>query len=46
MRDLLASILSPLLKITGYRFSKEHRQNETWQYRYINTIAANIKAGA
>jgi len=45
MRDLLAALIAPLMRLTGYRFGKEHRQNETWQYRHINTVAANIKAG-
>ena len=45
MRDLIAIVIVPVLKITGYRFSKLHRQNETIVYKLINTVKANNMAG-
>ena len=30
--------------VTGYRFGKHHRYNNTWQYRFLNTVGANIFA--
>jgi len=49
MRDALATIIAPVLKLTGFRFSKEYRWGATpWKafvYRHVNVIAANLKAG-
>ena len=49
MRDILATIIAPFLKITGFRFSKEYRWGITrWHrivYATVNTIQANLKAG-
>ena len=49
MRDLMANLIYPVLKITGFRFSKDYRWGVTaWHravYKYVNTIQANIKAG-
>ena len=33
-----------ILRVTGLRWPKTHRHNETWQYRYLKTTIANIKA--
>ena len=41
MRDFNAKILSHLLKLTGLRFTKYHRQYETIVYRLVNTVLAN-----
>jgi predicted cupin superfamily sugar epimerase len=30
------------LLITNKRFTKDHRINNTWQYRYLNTVGANL----
>jgi hypothetical protein len=35
----------PCLKLTGFRFDKTHRWNESWQYRLFNTTLANQEAG-
>jgi len=49
MRDALATIIAPVLKLTGFRFSKEYRWGVTpWKafvYRHVNVIKANLKAG-
>jgi hypothetical protein len=39
-----AWILGTILAVIGYRFKKDHRHNETWQYRYLNTTMANLRA--
>lgn len=45
MRKINAKILAPLMKLTGFRFSKKHRQEETIVYLIVDTVAANIAAG-
>ena len=49
MRDTLAIIITPVLKLTGFRFSKEYRHAErgfkAFVYRNVNTVQANLKAG-
>jgi len=49
MRDAMATLLAPVLKLTGFRFSKDYRHAvagpKAWVYRHVNTVAANIKAG-
>jgi hypothetical protein len=49
MRKLTAAILVPVMKLTGFRFSKEYRWADNgWKafvYRHVNTIQANIWAG-
>jgi hypothetical protein len=49
MRDLLGTLMVPVLKLTGFRFSKDYRWETTkfhaFIYRHINVVAANIKAG-
>lgn len=48
MRDFTAILISPILKITGFRFSKHYRWGTTKfhsiVYRCVNTIRANIRA--
>lgn len=42
-------ILVPMMKLTGFRFSKEYRWGTTpfkaFVYRHIDTVAANVRAG-
>jgi hypothetical protein len=49
MRTAVAMILVPVMKITGFRFSKSYRREETLYhkivYRMVDTVGANIKAG-
>lgn len=49
MRDLIGNLIVPVLKITGFRFSKDYRYEttrfHTFVYRNVNVVAANIKAG-
>lgn len=49
MRDLLATILAPVLKLTGFRFSKDYRWGTTRYHRtvyaMVNTVKANVEAG-
>jgi hypothetical protein len=48
MRNLMANMLVPFMKLTGFRFSKNYR----WEvsifhsvvYRVVDTVGANIKA--
>jgi hypothetical protein len=39
-----AWVLGTILAVIGYRFKKYHRHNETWQYRYLHTTMANLRA--
>jgi len=49
MRTLTATLAAPVLKLTGYRFSKEYRWGTTLRHRavaaLIDTVAANRIAG-
>ena len=49
IRDLNAVLAAPILKLTGYRFSKNFRHGVTvWHravYAMVNTVQANYKAG-
>lgn len=49
MRNLIAKIITPVLKVTGFRFSKDYRQAETGVkalvYRVVDTVGANRRAG-
>lgn len=38
---LLTVLIGLSLRLTSYRFSKTHRQNETIIYRLLNTTAMN-----
>lgn len=44
MKTKLQRLIGLLLAITGYRFNKHHRVNETVLYRLINTTLYNIQA--
>ncbi len=45
MRNLLAHAIAPIMRATGFRFSKEYRWETTrWKafvYRYLSTVGAN-----
>jgi hypothetical protein len=49
MRTITATLVAPVLKATGYRFSKNFRWGTTLGHRVVfalvNTIEANRKAG-
>lgn len=49
MRDIFASALVPVMKLTGFRFSKDYRWGATkfhaFVYRHVNTVHANLTAG-
>ena len=49
MRTLTAKILTPIMKATGFRFSKDYRWATTaWHrivYRCVDVVAANHAAG-
>ena len=49
MRDLIATLIAPMLRLTGFRFSKDYRHatcgHKAWIYRHVNTVKANIAAG-
>ena len=49
MRTLTAIILAPIMKLTGFRFSKDYRRGTTaWHifvYQYVDTVGANLRAG-
>jgi len=48
MRNFNARLVAPLLRITGYRFSKHFRWGTNFghrvTYRLISTVDANIRA--
>tara|TARA_R110000787_G_scaffold579_4_gene2075 strand:+ start:222 stop:404 length:183 start_codon:yes stop_codon:yes gene_type:complete len=50
MRKFNALLITPLLKLTGYRFSKAWRHGDTTAKRFIyeyvlDTVTANQRAG-
>ena len=49
IRTLSAIILTPVMKLTGFRFSKSYRRGVTrfhsFIYALIDTVGANIRAG-
>jgi hypothetical protein len=49
MRKLAATILTPAMKLTGFRFSKDYRHGITVFHRIVyycvDTVGANMKAG-
>jgi len=51
MRNLNAKLLAPIMKLTGFRFSKDYRWNAEnnnfygWTYYFVNTVDANFTAG-
>ena len=49
MRDRIATLIAPLLRLSGFRFSKDYRHAthgpKAWIYRHVNTVQANHAAG-
>ncbi len=47
-RDFVAVIVAPVLKITGFRFSKSYRHGDSKFHRAVyacvNTVRANLRA--
>jgi hypothetical protein len=47
-REVLASLLAPIMRLTGFRFSKHYRWETTrfhaFVYRHVSTIKANTLA--
>lgn len=48
MRNFTATLIVPIMKLTGFRFSKDYRWGTTMfhriVYRMVDTVGANIKA--
>lgn len=48
MRTITAVLLAPVLKLTGFRFSKDYRWGTTLRHRIVfalvNTCSANLRA--
>lgn len=48
IRKATASIISPAMAVTGFRFSKSYRHEDTQfhsiVYRFVDTVAANYNA--
>jgi hypothetical protein len=44
LRKATAALCIPVLRITGWRFSRHHRHNETLVYRLVDTVGANFYA--
>jgi hypothetical protein len=44
VRKFLALFVAPVLALTGRRFGKVHRWNNTLTYRLLDTVHANILA--
>jgi len=49
MRKITASIIVPVMKLTGFRFTKDYRHGATLFHRVVyfavDTVGANQKAG-
>ena len=49
MRKITASIIVPVMKLTGFRFTKDYRHGATMFHRVVyfavDTVGANQKAG-
>lgn len=49
MRDLLAVLIAPAMRLTGFRFGKAYRHGDTRFHRAVrrcvNTVKANRRAG-
>ena len=47
-RDAVAAAIAPVLRITGFRFSKAYRHGDTLAhrvvYRLVNTVRPNLRA--
>jgi len=44
MRDLLAYPAALILKVTGFRFSKDYRWGTSFHHRIVYTLVNTIKA--
>ena len=48
VRNINATLIAPVLKITGFRFSKDYRQGATIRHQLVhmlvNTVQANTRA--
>ena len=49
MRVFIGKIIAPVMKVTGFRFSKDYRWGTTLfhrvVYKLVDTIGANMAAG-
>lgn len=49
MRSLTARLIAPILRLTGFRFSKDYRWGVTSFHRAVyacvDTVSANVRAG-
>jgi formylmethanofuran dehydrogenase subunit B len=49
MRTITAVILAPIMKLTGFRFSKDYRRGTSRYHRtvytLVDTVGANLRAG-
>lgn len=49
MREFNAKLIAPIMKLTGFRFSKDYRWGTTLfhrtVYKIVSTVTANILAG-
>jgi len=49
MRNITAMMIAPIMRVTGFRFSKDYRWgvNPYYRavYRMVNTVEANLRAG-
>jgi hypothetical protein len=49
IRTILALLLAPAMKLTGFRFSKAYRRGDTQFhaviFNLVDTVSANMKAG-
>jgi hypothetical protein len=44
MRDLTAVLISPVLKLTGFRFSKDYRWGTTRFHRAVYAVVSTVRA--
>jgi len=44
IRTINARLLSPILKLTGFRFSKDYRQCSTIRHRLVYMVVDTVKA--
>jgi len=49
IRTLLALLLAPAMRLTGFRFNKSYRRGDTRYHKIVfacvDTVGANMKAG-
>jgi hypothetical protein len=48
VRQIIGLVISPILRATGFRFSKDYRHGVTlyhaFIYRWVDTVGANLRA--